>query len=147
MYFINKCLPFGASISCALFQEFSDTLQFITQYAINRNQADILTNYLDDFLFLAWTILECNQNVLKFLDICDQIGCPVSLEKTEWASPLMVFLGILMNGISRCLCIPEDKKCKALNILRWFVANFKVTIKQVVFDRNSEFSPQSNSTG
>ena len=29
MYFVDKCLPFGASISCALFQKFSDALQFL----------------------------------------------------------------------------------------------------------------------
>ena len=27
-YFVNKCLPFGASISCALFQEVSDAVAF-----------------------------------------------------------------------------------------------------------------------
>ena len=131
MYFVDKCLPFGASISCALFQQFSDALQFITQYAINQNRMDILTNYLDDFLFLARTLLEGNDNVLKFLDICEQIGCPVALEKTEWSSPLMVFLGILLDGIHRCLSIPEDKRLKALNLLKWFVSNRKATVKQV----------------
>ena len=30
-YFVDKCLPFGASISCALFQELSDALAFITE--------------------------------------------------------------------------------------------------------------------
>ena len=27
-FFIDKCLPFGASISCAIFQDFSDGLKF-----------------------------------------------------------------------------------------------------------------------
>ena len=31
-YFVDKCLPFGASISCALFQRFSDALCHIVQF-------------------------------------------------------------------------------------------------------------------
>ena len=31
-YFIDKCLPFGASISCAIFQRFSDALKFLIKY-------------------------------------------------------------------------------------------------------------------
>ena len=30
-FFVDKCLPFGASISCAQFQKFSDALQFINR--------------------------------------------------------------------------------------------------------------------
>ena len=50
-YFVDKCLLFGASISCALFQEFSNALQHITEFVINGNTKKILTNYVDDFLF------------------------------------------------------------------------------------------------
>ena len=34
-YFADKCLPFGASISCALFQQFSDALCFLAEYKMN----------------------------------------------------------------------------------------------------------------
>ena len=34
-YFIDKCLPFGASISCALFQSFSDCLKHIAGWRDN----------------------------------------------------------------------------------------------------------------
>ena len=50
-YFIDKWLPFGASISCALFQKFSDALCHIVEYHTNSNKK--ITNYLDDFLFIA----------------------------------------------------------------------------------------------
>ena len=76
-FFVDKCLPFGASISCVLFQKFPDALCHITQFTINKNTINILTNYLDDFLFLAATIWECNKQVLIFLSICKEIGCPV----------------------------------------------------------------------
>ena len=34
-YFIDLCLPFGASISCAQFQAFSDALKFIVKHKLN----------------------------------------------------------------------------------------------------------------
>ena len=52
-YFLDKSLPFGASISCALFQRFSASLCHIFEYQTQTQ--DQVMNYLDDFLFLAVT--------------------------------------------------------------------------------------------
>ena len=80
-YFIDKCLTFGASISCAVFQKFSDALGHIAEYLLSIE--DILTNYLDDFLFIAITSDACDYMVNTFLVLCKRIGCPVSEHKTE----------------------------------------------------------------
>ena len=48
-YFMDKCLPFGASISCAHFQMVSDAIAHLVK---SRTHQD-LVNYLDDFLFVA----------------------------------------------------------------------------------------------
>ena len=53
-YFVDKCLPFGASISCTIFQRVSDSIKFLFEYKTNTQKT--ITNYLDDFLFLALTI-------------------------------------------------------------------------------------------
>ena len=45
-FFVDKCLPFGASISCAIFQHFSNALKHITQV---RSGQKTISNYLDDF--------------------------------------------------------------------------------------------------
>ena len=90
-YFIDKCLPFGASITCALFQEFSDALCHLMEF---KTQAvGLITNYLDDFLFLALTILRCNAMIQQFLELCKDIGVPIAFEKTEWGNELIIFLG------------------------------------------------------
>ena len=36
-YFVDKCLPFGASISCSHFQRFSDAIKDIVQYKTNKS--------------------------------------------------------------------------------------------------------------
>ena len=130
-YFIDKCLPFGASISCALFQEFSDSLKHLVEFLISHNKKKSITNYLDDFLFIALLKSHCDHMWKKFMELCELINCPISMDKTEWGSITMVFLGILLDGKNHCLMIPEDKRVKALNLLREVVDKKKVTVKEI----------------
>ena len=86
-------------------------------------------NYLDDYLFLAESEQICNAMVRQFLDLCNCINCPISKDKTEWATTSIVFLGILLNGTNRTLAVPQDKKEKAKNLLKIAILKRKVTIK------------------
>ena len=104
--FVDKCLPFGASISCTIFQRFSNALCHLVKFKSGRKS---ITNYLDDFLFVAYTRQLCNDMIQTFLDICEKIGVPIVDEKTEWATTELVFLGILLNGIKMILAVPEEK--------------------------------------
>ena len=92
-YFIDKCLPFGASISCAWFQRFSDALCHIVTYQAGPGKE--ITNYLDDFLFLALSLGLCDLTIKQFLDTCNELNIPVALDKTEYSLETVVFLGIL----------------------------------------------------
>ena len=104
-YFIDKCMPFGASISCSHFQRFSNAIKHIVQYRTKR----CVVNYLDDFLFAALLKLLCNNQVKEFLEVCSMINFPVSLEKTFWAATCMTFLGLLIDTVNQCVAIPIDK--------------------------------------
>ena len=132
-YFIDMCLPFGASISCARFQAFSDALKHITEVKLARllGYPLAITNYLDDFLFIALTLQMCNRSMEVFLEVCQKIGCPISQDKTEWATQLIVFLGILLNGFDLLLAIPQDKKNRAIHLLRWACSKRKVMVQFV----------------
>ena len=127
-YFIDKCLPFGASISCAIFQRFSDALRFIIQFRTSRRS---LTNYLDDFLFIAYSKKLCNDMISKFVSLCKEVGVPLAFEKTEWVSTQIVFLGILLDGARMILGIPEDKCHKVVNMLNKFMEKKKTMVKDL----------------
>ena len=129
MFFVDKCLPFGASISCAHFQRFSNALRHLVEHITGRKQAVI--NYLDDFLFIDTSIQRCNYLVRSFLTICETINLPVSLDKTEWAAPRLIFLGILLDGATLTLSIPIDKRNKALKMLQHFMDKKKATVKEL----------------
>ena len=83
-FFVEKNLPFGASLSFRIFQDFSDSLKHILEQQTGKNFQ--ITNYLDDYMFIDVSSADCNRLVLEFFSICKSIGCPLSLEKTEWAT-------------------------------------------------------------
>ena len=76
--FFNKCLPFGSSISCSLYQKFSNCIAHIVAYYTKKP----LVNYLDDYYFCALLKAMCNGQVEEFLRICKLINLPVSVDKT-----------------------------------------------------------------
>ena len=129
-FFIEKCLPFGASISCAIFQEFSDALQHITHFLLELERQAI-TNYLDDFLFISICKIQCDGMMTTFLGLCKDINCPISVERTEWSTVIIVLLGTLLNGHRHCLCIPNEKRVKVMNKLATIKDKKSATIKEL----------------
>ena len=85
VYFIEKMLPFGASVSCSHYQHFSNCLRHLLEHRTGTQ--GMVVNYLDDFLFIASDEDTCNQLVRSFLNLCKDLNVPVAFEKTEWAAP------------------------------------------------------------
>ena len=127
-FFVDKCLPFGASISCAHFQRFSNALKHLIQYRTARKW---INNYLDDFLFVAATVLLCNYMIQQFLNLCEELGVPISHDKTEWGAITMVFLGILLNGRSMTLVIPDEKRLRTVNMIQDILSKRKARVKDI----------------
>ena len=88
-------------------------------------------NYLDDFYFCALATAMCNFQVQSFLNICKEIGFPVSMEKTYWGTQLLSFLGFLIDTVKGLVCIPADKVQRALILIDEMVMKKKTTVKQL----------------
>ena len=128
-YFVDKCFPFGASISCSHFQRFSNAIKHIVQWRTKKS----LVNYLDDYFFASLKKLLCNSQVQEFLRTCGEVAFPVSLEKTFWASARLTFLGLLIDTINQCVCIPIDKVQKATDLIETVLSkrSKKITLNQL----------------
>ena len=125
-YFVDKCLPFGSSISCAIFQKVSDAIAHVVTFITKEPNV----NYLDDFLFAALLKAVCDEHVQVFLDTCEDIGFPVAIEKTCWGTTWLVFLGLLIDTERQLICILIDKVIKAENMICYFLnkRNSKATV-------------------
>ena len=128
-YFVDKNLPFGSSVSCSHFQRVSNCFKHLLEWKSGRKH--IVTNYLDDFLFIETTEIRCNAMVRMFLIICEEINFPVAEEKTVLASTTMEFLGMVLNGVHRLIQIPEEKRIRTVSLLNLFIAKKKVTVHEI----------------
>ena len=126
-FFVDKCLPFGASISCSNFQKFSDAVAHLVRFKTKED----LVNYLDDYLFVALLKAWCNDQVRVFLDICKQIKFPVSLEKIFWACTCLTFLGLLIDAQNQVVAVRIEKIAKALHLIEEILPKKSMTLKQL----------------
>ena len=129
-YFVDKCLPFGASISCSHFQKFSDAIAHIVKFKLGLKKEDkIPVNYLDDFLFAALTRALCNRQIDLFIKICDDINFPVALDKTEYGTTIITFLGLLIDTVNQIIVIPVDKVERAKTQILDILSHKKTTVR------------------
>ena len=128
-YFHDKTLPFGASISCALFQRFSNALRHVIE-VLTENFHHV-TNYLDDYLFIQCDYPSCKVMVKCFIDICHCIRFPVAFDKTEGPITVIVFWGVKLDGNMARLIVPEDKRIKAINMIQYFIDKKKAKVVEI----------------
>ena len=107
----------------------SDALKCLIEHRIS--MTDFLTNYLDDFLFLAKLLGQCNYLMKEFILLCGEVGFPLSTDKTFWGSLTMVFLRILLNGQTLTLSIPLEKHSRVQELIQNLLTKRKATVKQL----------------
>ena len=126
-YYVETCLPFSASESCAIFEKFSTWLEWET----TRRANEPLSHYLDDFIFIHSYEEICNQMLQHFLDICTEINFPVAHHKTEGPCTCLVFLGLLIDTIRMVIGIPQDKIDRALDKIDYLLNAKKVKVSTI----------------
>ena len=107
----------------------SNAIWHIIEYQTGYHHS--ITNYLDDFLFVHGNRNCCEQLTERFIKLCEEINFPVAQEKTEKATPRIVFLGILLDGHHRCLAVLELKVVRAVHLLQEIIDKRKTTVKQI----------------
>ena len=126
-YFVDKCLPFGAAISCSHFQRFSDAIAHILKHRTGYKAP----YYLDDFLFVAVLKATCDDLVHQFINICNLIAFPISMEKTFWSCTELTFLGLLINSVAQVVSIPVEKIECALSLIHGILGKRTVMIRDM----------------
>lgn len=129
MIFIDKCLPFGCSVSCAKFEKFSTFLEWVFR---DRSSCDNIVHYLDDFLLAGKArSQDCAYLMGVFREICTELGVPLAEDKTLGPANCLVYLGLEISISSMTVKIPLDKiqqlKFKLLHILK----KHKVTLLEL----------------
>jgi hypothetical protein len=106
-FYFDKALPFGCSISCAVFESFACFLQWVVRDVCKLGEME---HYLDDFLFGGESNTnQCKMVMETFFQTCAQFGIPIAEEKTDGPTTVLVFLGLEIDSEQMEVRIPLEK--------------------------------------
>ena len=113
-FYIDICLPFGAAISCALFEKVGLVLQWLA----HKNPGYPIAHYLDDF-FTAHILQQVCDFIMDTIhSTCEEVGVPMAQDKCVRATQIIKFLGLLIDTMLMVIRVPQDKTEDLLAHLR-----------------------------
>ena len=122
-FFIDNCLPFRASISCAIFEDIAALIHWIAE----RHIGHAMIHYLDDFFMVHKLAYVCSSIMASFKEVCKEIGMPVSPAKAVGPVQVIQFLGLTIDVVWMVIKVPEDKRADILKILTKIIQKRKAT--------------------
>ena len=126
-YFIDCALQFGASISCKIVEDIASLIHWI----VEKRAGHKFVHYLDDFFTIHRLKMVCSSIMLVFKLVCDQIGMPVSPDKSEGPTQLIEFLGLMIETIDMVVRIPRAKMQDITLILINIIQKHKATAAEL----------------
>ena len=115
--YLDRALLFGLRLAPKLFSALTDAMMWL----LYERGIKTALHYPDDFLVLgpAGSPL-CSQALETTLTLCDELGFPVSPEKTEGPATTLTFLGIEIDSVTSQVRLPQDKlDCLLTTINQW----------------------------
>lgn len=116
LVFLDATLPFGWNGAPGWFSAFS--------YAIRDwmlGNGDALFTFIDDFLGMADTQVECLGSLDRWLTLLLALGLADKEKKRRLPAQIMEFLGFVWDSLAMEVRLPEAKKKKLLTLLQSFV--------------------------
>ena len=127
-YYIDKCLPFGCSISCSHFEKFST---FLECYIRHTMASGMLIHYLDDFLGGDKTLAGCAAAMDCFRECMSWLSVPLAEDKTEGPSEVLVFLGLELDSNNMVVRIPKEKITEVIQKIKLVLGSRKTTVREM----------------
>ena len=126
-YYVDCTLPFGSSISCAIFEEIARLVHWIYE----QRAAVHFIHYLDNFLWVHRNFLVCLNMCKVIKDTSEEIGLPLAPEKFLEPMQSITFLSLVIDSVRMAIVIPQDKRDKIENQLLNIIQAKKATVKQI----------------
>ena len=124
-FYVDLILPFGSSISCAIFEDISTLIHWIFEQETKKP----FLHYLDDYFMCFRTLQGCCVAYNGMQAIACDIGLPLSPDKLVPPSQCLTFLGIGIDSVKMIIVVPQDRKQDILQHLKKVLAASKVLAK------------------
>ena len=128
-YFIDKSLPMGLSSACNKFELFSSAIQWIL---IHKLKVKHMSHILDDFMFFgAPSSRQCELSLKAFLLLSESLNIPIKSQKTVLPTTCAQLHGLEIDTLKMEIRIPDDKRQRALSLLKMFSTRKCVTLVEL----------------
>ena len=129
MFYVDKAMPFGCSISCQTWELFATFLEFCVRRA---SPCGSLLHYLDDFLFGGKKDTnDCTFIMSVFMDKMQLLGVPIASDKTEGPTTKLSFLGLELDSEEMTIRIPMGKIEEIRQKIVSMLARKKCTLREM----------------
>ena len=126
--YVDTCLPFGMRSAPKLFNILTDLLSWI----LDKKEESPTIHYLDHFLMMdPAKSFTCHDNLSIMMDMSEQLGIPLALEKLEGLSHCLTFLGIILGTQQMQARLPDDKLSHISTNFLWLHRK-KATKRQIL---------------
>ena len=127
-YYFDRCLPMSCSSSCAIFETFSTTLEWLS---LQNLRASAVLHILDDFFIRGPFRREMRSRFGEFSPPVRYLGVPIAHEKTVEPWTILEFAGITLDSIPQEARLPPDKLQKCRTLLHQFHKRRTVTLREL----------------
>jgi hypothetical protein len=129
LFYFDKCVPFGCSISCNIFNRFADFLAFVVK---RKSNSPNLIHYLDDFLGGGKPNSgQCHHLMECFSKCMAELNVPLAEEKTEGPVTKICFLGLEIDSEEMIVRLPSSKIQAILITLNAMLHKDRCTLKEM----------------
>ena len=98
---------------------------------MRRKGYQVVIVYLDDFLIIADSKLECEQTFQALLQLLQQLGFTINWEKVIAPTQCLTFLGIEINTHNRTLSLDSSKLQDLSNLLTCWLPKRRATKREL----------------
>ena len=130
MVYIDTCLPFGLHSAPRLFNILAD----LFTWSAEQRGISFVIHYLDNFLTVGPPSSDtCQRNLDILMQLCEDLGVPLALEKVEGPSTTISFLGIQLDTVRMEIKLPEEKLSRIKETLSAWLQKKKATKREILF--------------
>ena len=129
LFYYDKCLPMGCSISCQVFESLSTALQWIMKTKLSVKH---MSHILDDFIFFGPpSSQDCQCYLASFLHLASSLNLPIKHNKTVQPTTKAILHGIEVDTVAMSLSLPQDKLRDAKEKVGSLLNKKKATLEQL----------------
>ena len=126
-YYEDNCLCFGLRSAPYLYTQITE---FIVR-TMNRLGVTDVYGYLDDFIVIGQSELECKTSMSTLIDLLQDLGFVVAWKKVVIPSQVVTYLGIELDSVSMQLRLPQCKVVRLKSLIYDFAGKDKCTLKDL----------------